>query len=55
MKQKKEERDKQWNERETEDLVFAAQEQTLRKNWVSKSIDAQKVSEKCRMCGEGDK
>ena len=43
------------SKKKTEGLIFAAQEQTLRKNWVSKSIDAQKVSEKCRMCEEGDK
>ena len=80
-KQKKEERHKQWKEKqlhgkfiweteevrseetwgcirkvcfrkETEGLIFAAQEQALRTNWIRKNIDSQEVSEKCRMCGE---
>ena len=82
-KKKKEERHKQWKEKqlhgkfireteevrsektwgwirktylrkETEGLVFAAQEQALRTNWIRKNIDGQEVSEKCRMCGERD-
>ena len=40
--------------KETEGLVFAAQEQALRTNWIRKNIDGQEVSEKCRMCGERD-
>ena len=40
--------------KETESLIFAAQEQVLRTNWISKNIDGQEVSEKCRMCGERD-
>ena len=41
--------------KETEGLIFAAQEQALRTNWIRNSIDGQEVSEKCRMCGERDK
>ena len=37
--------------KETEGLVFAAQEQALRTKWIRKNIDDQEVSEKCRMCG----
>ena len=40
--------------KETEDLIFAAQEQAPRTNWIRKNIDGQEVSEKCRMCGERD-
>ena len=40
--------------KETEGLIFAAQEQALRTNWIRNSIDGQEVSEKCRMCGERD-
>ena len=40
--------------KETEGLIFAAQEQALRKNWIRKNIDDQEVSEKYRMCGERD-
>ena len=40
--------------KETEGLIFAAQEQALRTNWIRKNIDGQEVSEKCRMCGERD-
>ena len=79
-KQKKEQRHKQWKEkqlhgnfiRETEELrseetrgwirksylnkeaeglIFAAQEQALRTNWIKKT-DGQEVLEKCRMCGK---
>ena len=31
----------------TESLIFAAQEQTLRTNWIRKNIDDQEESEKC--------
>ena len=80
-KQKKEERHKQWKEKqfhgkfiieteevrseetwgwirkgylkkETKGLIFAAQEQALRTNWIRKNIDGQEVSEQCRMCRE---
>ena len=83
MKQKKEQRYKQWKEKqlhgkfireteevrseetwgwirkgylkkETEGLIFAAQEQVLWTNWITKNIDGQEVSEKFRMCGERD-
>ena len=39
-------------EKEIESLIFVAQEQALRTNWIRKNIDGQDVSEKCRMCGE---
>ena len=35
-------------------MIFAAQEQVLKTNWIRKKIDGQEVSEKCRMCGERD-
>ena len=35
-------------------MIFAAQEQVLKTNWIRKNIDGQEVSEKCRMCGERD-
>ena len=35
-------------------LIFAAQEQALRTNWLRKNIDGKDVSEKCRICGERD-
>ena len=38
--------------KETEGLIFAAQKQALRTNWIRKNIDGQELSEKCRMCGE---
>ena len=38
--------------KETEDLIFAVQEQTPRRNWIRKNIDGQEVSEICRMCRE---
>ena len=82
-KQKKEERHKQWKEKqlyskfikeaeevtseetwgwirkdylkkETEDLIYAAQEQAIITNWIRKKIDGLEVSERCRMCGERD-
>ena len=39
---------------ETEGMIFAAQEQAIRTNWIKKNIDKQDVSEKCRVCGERD-
>ena len=80
-KQKKEERHKEWKEKqlhgkfvreteevrseetwgwirkgylkkETEGLIFAAQGQALRTNWIRRNIDGQEVSEKCRMFGK---
>ena len=41
--------------KETEGMIFAAQEQALQTNWVKKNIDKKDVGEKCRMCGERDK
>ena len=41
-------------EKEIEGLIFAAQEQALRTNWIRKNIDGQDVSEKCRIRGERD-
>ena len=35
-------------------MIFAAQEQTLRTNWIRKNVDGQEISEKCKMCGERD-
>ena len=48
-----------WNKKgflkkETEGLIFAAQDQALRTNWIKKHIDKRDVSEKCRMCGVRD-
>ena len=40
--------------KETEGLIFAAKEQTLRTNWIRKNIESQEVSEQRRMCGETD-
>ena len=40
--------------KETEDLIFAAQEGALRTNCIRKNVDGQEVSEKCKMCGERD-
>ena len=37
--------------RETESLIFAAQEQSLRKNAIKAGIDKQNISPACRMCG----
>ena len=42
------------SEKKKQGLIFAAQEQALRMNWIRKNIDGQEVSEKCRMCGERD-
>ena len=33
-------------------MIFEAQEQALRTNWIRKNIDGQDVSTKCRICGE---
>ena len=35
-------------------MVFAAQDQALRTNWIKKNIDGQVISAKCRLCGERD-
>ena len=40
--------------KDTKGLIFAAQEQALRMNWIRKNIDGQEVSRKHRMCGERD-
>ena len=40
--------------KDTKGLIFAAQEQALRMNWIRKNIDGQEVSRKRRMCGERD-
>ena len=40
--------------KKTEGLIFAAQEQALRTNWIRKNIDGKEISEKYRMCGERD-
>ena len=40
--------------KETEGLIFAAQDQALRTNWVKKHIDGREVSDKCRLCGVRD-
>ena len=40
--------------KEIEGLIFAAQKQALRTNWIRQNIDGQEVSEKCRMYGERD-
>ena len=45
---------KDYFKKETEGLIFAAQEQALRTNWIRKNIDGQEVSEKCRIYGERD-
>ena len=38
--------------KETEALIFAAQDQALRVNAIKHNIDHQEVSPICRMCGE---
>lgn len=40
--------------KETEGLIFAAQDQALRTNAVKARIENQNVSSKCRMCGSHD-
>ena len=40
--------------KETEGLIFAAQDQALRTNAVEARIENQNVSSKCRMCGSHD-
>ena len=40
--------------KETEGLIFAAQDQALRTNAVKARIENQNVSPKCRMCGSHD-
>ena len=44
--------DKEWVfEEETESMLFADQEQTLRTNSIEAKIDKQPVYSKCRLCG----
>ena len=38
---------KGYSKKETKDLIFPAQEQALRTNWIRKNVDVQVVSEKC--------
>ena len=45
---------KAYLKKETEGLIFAAQEQALRTNWIRKNIDGQEVSQICKMCEERD-
>ena len=45
---------KDYLEKKTDGLTFAAQEQALKTNWIRRNFDGQEVSEKCRMCGERD-
>ena len=40
--------------RETESLIFAAQEQAIRTNVINGKIDKSQEQTKCRMCGEAD-
>ena len=40
--------------KETEGLIFAAQDQALRTNAIKAKIENQNVSSKCRMCGSHD-
>ena len=40
--------------KETEGLLFAAQDQALRKKAIKAKIENQNVSSKCRMCGSHD-
>ena len=40
--------------KETEGLIFAAQDQALRTNAVKVRIENQNISSKCRMCGSHD-
>ena len=40
--------------KETEGLIFAAQDQALRTNAIKAKIENQNVSSKCRMCGGHD-
>ena len=35
-------------------MIFTAQDQAIRTNWIKKNIDTQDISEKCRMCGKRD-
>ena len=38
--------------KETEGLIFAAQEQALKVNWIRRNIDGQEIFKKCGMYGE---
>ena len=40
--------------KETEGTIFAAQDQSLRTNWIKANIDKQNISSLCRMCGKAD-
>ena len=40
--------------KETEGSIFAVQQQALRTNWISKSIDDREILEKYKICGERD-
>ena len=40
--------------RETESLIFAAQEEALRKNQIKAKIDQSQADDKCRMCGNAN-
>ena len=40
--------------KETEGMLMAAQDQSLRTKWVSVMIDKRQGSAKCRICGERD-
>ena len=40
--------------RETESLIFAAQEQAIRTNVIKGKIDKSQEQTKCRMCGRAD-
>lgn len=40
--------------KETESLIFRAEEQALRPNWIKNNIDDQEVSGKCRIYEERD-
>ena len=40
--------------KETEGLIVAAQDQALRRKWIRRNIDKEKISAKCRLCSEND-
>ena len=40
--------------KETEGLIIAAQDQTIRTNWIKRLIDKQDISQKCRICGDAN-
>ena len=45
---------KDYLKKETEGSIFAVQQQALRTNWISKSIDDREILEKYKICGERD-